>query len=73
MYSINISKLIGKIAEKGYSKKSFARAAGVSVPTFFRYLKEPDNMPYWFIVKCSELLCDTLEEVKLIFFESKLT
>ena len=70
MYNIDIRKFIGKIAEKGYSKKSFAHAAGVSVPTFFRYLRKPESIPCWFIAKSAELLCDSQEEARAIFLKN---
>lgn len=73
MYEINVSKLIGKIAEKGYTKKSFAKAMGISEPTFFRYINNPTCIPYWFIVKSVELLCETFDEARIIFFAPKLT
>lgn len=73
MYEINVNKFIGKIAEKGYTKKSFAKAMGISEPTFFRYINNPKIIPYWFIVKSVELLCETFEEARIIFFTPKLT
>lgn len=70
---MNISKLLGKIAEKGLRKKDAAAIAEVSYPTFQKYLTNPDCMPYRVIQKLANALCDTKEEAVEIFFAAELT
>lgn len=64
----NINKLIGKIAENGYTRQSFAKAMGMSEGTL--RLKMNSN-EYEFTIgeslKAKELLHLTTEEYLIIF------
>lgn len=68
MCSVNIRKLVGKIAEKGYTKTSFAREIGVSRETLRSYLKDYNKIPYDVLSKMVSVLECTDSEAMSIFF-----
>lgn len=70
MYTINVDKVVGKLAEKRYTRASFAKALKISSHTLSNYLKHPEKTPYRVMAKMSELLCDTKDEMVDIFFAS---
>lgn len=55
---VNTRMIIGRMAELGYNKTTFAAALGIGRNTLDRYLNTPANMPYGVIVKMVDLLCD---------------
>lgn len=73
MYYIDISKLLGKIAEEGYNKTSFARALGINRNTLCKYLTNYLKMPYEIVAKMAKLLNCSPDEAKTIFFAIGLT
>lgn len=74
MYTVDIPKFEGKIVEKGYTKKTFAEnVLHISRETLRNYMKKPENIPYEVLAKAAQALCDSREEVLLIFFVYKLT
>lgn len=73
MFYIDIPKLLGKIAEAGYNKASFARALGINRNTLRKYLKYYNKMPYDVIIDMARLLNCTAEEAYSIFFAKKLS
>jgi len=73
MYKINVDKWKGQIAEKGFTKTSFARQLGVSLNTLNSYFANPNNVPYRVIVKSAALLRMNKGEFDAVFFASELT
>lgn len=72
-YFVNVPKIKGKMAEKGYTISSMADSLNVNRNTLSAYLEGPARFPYSAISKMAELLCDTPEEAKEIFFAQELT
>ena len=72
MFFINIPKIKGKIAEKGYSMTSFANAIGISRNTLYCYMMEPDRIPYFVMCNMAEILCDRRNEAaKIVMYDPK--
>lgn len=66
---INTQKVIGRMAELGYTKTSLAAALGIDRSTLAKYLKNPDVMPYGIMAKMALLLCgDSVAETRRVFF-----
>lgn len=72
MVHVDVPKVKGKMAEKGFSITSFANALGVSRNTLSSYLDYPMKIPYSVISAMADLLCDTPEEASCIFFATSL-
>ena len=72
-YNVDISKVKGKMAEKGYGIESLANELEIDRNTLSSYLKNPAKIPYRVIAKLAIVLCDTDEEAKSIFFAPILT
>lgn len=68
MARVDIPKVRGKMAEKGYTIGSLAEKLEVDRNTMSGYLKNPDKMPYAIVSRMSDLLCDNSEEASSIFF-----
>lgn len=67
-YQIDIPKVRGKMAEKGYGIESLATELKVTRTTMASYLKTPEKVPYRVIAKMATILCDSDEEARNIFF-----
>lgn len=72
MPCINVAKLKGKMAEKGYTITSMSSALKIDRNTLSTYLKAPGKMPYSVVSRMTEILCCSEEEAKNIFFTSYL-
>lgn len=72
MVHVDIPKVKGKMAERGYSITSFAKELGISRNTLSNYLEDPKKIPYSIISAMAKLLCDTTEEASSIFFAADL-
>lgn len=68
MYTVNIAKTRGKMAEKGFSCTSLAKEIGITRNTLSNYLSDPNKIPYSVLSKMAEVLCDNLQEAREIFF-----
>ena len=68
MVHVDIPKVKGKMAERGYSVTSLAKELGISRNTLSNYLEEPQKIPYCIISTMANLLCETSEEAISIFF-----
>lgn len=68
MYIVNVEKLIGKIAEKGFTKSSFAKEIGVGRDTLRSYLKDYRKIPYEVLSKMASVLECSEDEASTIFF-----
>ena len=72
MVHVDVPKVRGKMAERGYTITSLASALGISRATLSNYLEEPDKIPYLVISSMAKLLCDSPKEASDIFFATDL-
>ena len=70
---VDVPKVKGKMAERGYTITSFAKKLGISRNTLSFYLKMPEKIPYNIVVAMATTLCDSAEEAGAIFFCTLLT
>lgn len=68
MYIVNVEKLVGRIAEKGYTKSSFAKEIGIGRDTLRSYLKDYKKIPYEILSKMASVLECNENEAMIIFF-----
>lgn len=72
MVHVDVPKVRGKMAERGFNITSVSEKLGISRNTFSAYLETPGKMPYSVISDLAAILCDTTEEAKNIFFADDL-
>lgn len=72
MVYVDIPKVRGKMAERGFNITSMAERLGVNRNTFSGYLETPGKMPYSIVSALASILCDTSEEAMSIFFANDL-
>lgn len=72
MFYLDIQKLKGKMAEKGYTITSLSEKLGISRNTLANYMRNPGKFPYETLEAISILLFDSPEEVTSILFAQKL-
>lgn len=65
---VDVPKVRGKMAERGYTVTSMSGRLGIDRNTLATYLKRPDRMPYKVISNMADVLCDTTDEAASIFF-----
>lgn len=68
MYTVNIPKVRGKMAEKCYTITDLAKKLNIDRNTLAKYLANPGKMPYNVVAIMADLLCDTRQEAEQIFF-----
>lgn len=66
--NIDVPKVRGKMAEKGYTLSSFAKRLDISRNTLSSYLDTPGKIPYSVLSDMAVILCDTSDEACQIFF-----
>ena len=69
---VDVPKVRGKMAEKGYNITSMAELLGISRATMSAYLDSPGKIPYSTISKLASILCDDDDEATNIFFAPNL-
>lgn len=69
---INVPKVRGKMAERGYTITSMPGRLGIDRNTLSKYLETPSKMPYSVIAGMADALCDTVDEASAIFFAPNL-
>lgn len=72
MAFVDVPKVRGKMAEKGYTITSLSQVLGISRNTLTTYLETPSKMPYGVVSKMAEILCDTSSDATTIFFAKNL-
>lgn len=72
-YVIDVPKVRGKMAERGYGIESFAKELKIDRNTLSSYLKNPMKIPYSVVSDMAVTLCDSEEEAVRIFFSAQLT
>lgn len=65
---VDVPKVRGKMAERGYTITGLADILGISRNTLSAYLENPSKMPYGVISTLAETLCDSTGEASSIFF-----
>lgn len=73
MVRVDVPKVRGKMAEKGYTISSMAKLLDVNRNTLAAYLENPEKMPYCIVSGMADILCDTLSEAAAIFFSPSLS
>jgi predicted transcriptional regulator len=68
MVHVDVPKVRGKMAEKGYTITSLSKELEIARPTLSNYLDEPQKMPYLIIDAMARILCDSADEAREIFF-----
>lgn len=68
MIRVDVPKLRGKMAEKGFTITSISERINVNRNTFSGYLEQPEKMPYSVIADLALILCDNYDEACRIFF-----
>lgn len=73
MYTVNISKIKGKMGEKGYNITSLASELNINRNTLASYFEQPKKMSYDVVARLATLLCESEDEAAAIFFNHKLS
>lgn len=68
MVHIDVPKVRGKMAERGYTITSLSNELGINRNTLSAYLEAPEKIPYIVISGMAVALCDTANEAASIFF-----
>lgn len=68
MVHVDIPKLRGKMAERGYTITSLSTELGISRNTLSSYLDTPEKIPYSIVSAMADALCETTTEASSIFF-----
>lgn len=68
MVHIDVRKVKGKMAERGFTITSLAEKLGINRNTLSSYLETPEKTPYSVVSDMAAALCDTTEEASSIFF-----
>lgn len=69
---IDVPKVRGKMAERGYTITSLSDRLGINRNTLSAYLENPGKMPYSIVSNMAVVLCDTADEAASIFFANDL-
>lgn len=72
MVKVDVPRVRGKMAERGFTVTSLSSRLGISRNTLAAYLGTPGKMPYSVISDMANVLCDTDDEAAGIFFASDL-
>ncbi|MBR4291661.1 MAG: helix-turn-helix transcriptional regulator [Oscillospiraceae bacterium] len=69
MFFMNIPKLRGAMAEKGYNKATFAAALGIGRDTLTKYMNDPRKIPYGVLQDMAHLLFRGKPEAMTVFMD----
>lgn len=69
MATVDIPRVRGRMAEKGYSITSLSGILKISRNTLSAYFDHPQKMPYDVVSELAAVLCDTPGEAKSIFLQ----
>jgi hypothetical protein len=73
MYQVNVPKVKGKMAEKGYNITTLSHSLGVNRNTLSSYFENPATIPYGKLSLMASILCDDTNECMSLFFTDELT
>lgn len=68
MAYIDVPKVRGKMAERGFTISAFAEVLGINRNTLSSYLDSPGKIPYDVVARMASILCDSAQEADEIFF-----
>lgn len=68
MVKIDVPRVKGKMAERGFTISSLSKKLGINRNTLSSYLETPEKIPYAIVSAMADALCDTPEEASAIFF-----
>ena len=69
---VDVPKVRGKMAEKGFTVTSLSGILEISRNTLAAYLESPGKMPYNVVSELASILCDSEDEAARIFFAGHL-
>lgn len=72
MACVDVPRVKGKMAERGFTITSLSEKLGIDRNTLSSYLKKPNKMPYEVVSNMASLLCDSADEASSIFFATDL-
>ena len=72
MATVDVPRVRGKMAEKGYNITSLSGMLKINRNTLSSYFDDPQKMPYGVLSDLAAVLCDTPGEAKAIFFAESL-
>jgi plasmid maintenance system antidote protein VapI len=72
MAYVDVPRVKGKMAERGFTITSLSEKLDVDRNTLSSYLKNPNKLPYEVVSNMAKLLCDNADEASSIFFASDL-
>ena len=72
MVRIDVPRVKGKMAERGYTITSLSSKLGINRNTLSIYLDSPEKTPYSVVASMAEILCSSPEEASSIFFAQDL-
>lgn len=72
MVHIDVPRVRGKMAERGYNLTLMSNYLGISRGTLHTYLKMPEKTPYGVVAELAAALCDNGQEAAAIFFAPNL-
>lgn len=72
MVRIDVPRVKGKMAERGYTMTSLSSKLGINRNTLSSYLDSPEKTPYSVVASMAEILCNSPEEATSIFFAQDL-
>lgn len=70
MFCVDVPKVRGRMAEKGFTIVSLADELNISRNTLSSYLANPEKIPYDILNSMAEKLCDGANDAVSIFFIS---
>lgn len=72
MFYVDVPKIKGKMAEKGFTNSAFAEELGISRNTLATYFSDPSRIPYEVLERIAETLFENVAEARSILFAQKL-
>lgn len=73
MIGVDVNKVRGKMAEKGFTISSLSKSLGINRNTLTSYFDTPEKMPYGIVSGLADTLFDDLNEASRILFCEELT
>lgn len=68
MFHIDVPKVRGKMAEKGFTITSMAARLDINRNTLTSYFETPGKTPYGVVANMALALCESVDEAEKIFF-----
>lgn len=72
MFYVNVPKVRGRMAEKGFTVASLSNELHINRNTLSSYLANPEKIPYDILNGMADKLCDGADDAVSIFFTPNL-